>query len=699
MMGKIWAFWEIWDMTKVLARKLAHSKLYPVVLAFSLIAPAPAQTQELSRSEVEAYRSAITNAARGRSAQAVREVRRTQNEVAKEVVQWFALQQGSIPADFNTYAEFIRDHADWPRCIEIENKNQCDLLRKQAELRVSTASNDRDIISFFEQNAPLTANGLNAYATALTNAGQHEPAIAAVRKFFVNGSMTREEQKEFYDRHRGTLNEADREARVDRLLWDGATEQAKALVPTLTSAGYRALAMARITLQNDEGNASAMVDAVPASHAGDAGLAYDRANRLAKKDNERAAAEILIAHGTGTNGKASAWQKLRERVARELLANGEATTAYKVASEHGLKAQDGVPYLTAEWTAGWIALRFKGDAVSAASHFKGMYEASTSVISKARGAYWMGRAVAANGQEDTAKKWYEVSAQYGTTYYGQIAAHELYGDVNITAPVTPEPSREVKEAFNNRDMVRAVRVGVQIGNHSVAKAFINALADASKSQDDATLAVQLGAELRRPDLAAWAAKRTGRLGYAVPAEGYPVIRFQIPSQPEPALIHSITRQESTFYQYAKSGANAQGLMQLLPPTAAQEAKRLGIPHQAAWLMSKPEHNVRLGSSYLQGRIEGFDGSYILGTAAYNGGPGNAAKWRNRYGPPGSLNIPTAAKAGEPALWGRLDWVEMIPFSETREYVQFVLSGAEVYRAILNKNEQPARLQLRNNLMR
>lgn len=686
-------------MGKVLARRLAHSKLYPVVLAFSLIAPAPAQPAELSQSEVSTYRNAINNASRGRSAQAVREVRRSQNEVAKEVVQWFALQQGSIPANFNTYADFIRDHADWPRCVEIDNRTQCDLLRRQAELRVSTASNDADIIRFFEQNAPLTPNGLNAYATALTNGGQHEQTVAAVRRFFVNGSMTRDEQNTFYDRYRGTLNEADREARVDRLLWDGATDQARALVPSLTSPGYRALTLARIALQKDEGNAATLVNDVPASHSGDPGLAYDRARRLAAKDNERAAAQILIAHGPATNGKASAWWRLRERVARELLSDGDSAMAYKVASQHGLKAEDGVPYLTAEWTAGWIALRFRGDAVTAAQHFKGMYEASTSVISKGRSAYWMGRAVAANGQEATARQWYEVAAQYGTTFYGQIAAHELYGDVNITPPTAPTPSREAKEAFNSRDMARAVRVGVEIGNHSVAKAFINALADASRTQDEATLVVQLGADLRRPDLAAWAAKRTGRLGYAVPVEGYPTIRFTVPSQPESALIHSITRQESTFYQYAKSGANAQGLMQLLPATAAQEARRLGIPHQPAWLMSKPEHNVTLGSSYLHGRIEGFDGSYILGVAAYNGGPGNAAKWRNRYGPPGSLSIPTAAKGGEPELWGRLDWVEMIPFSETREYVQFVLSGAEVYRSILNKSDRPARLQLRNNLMR
>lgn len=686
-------------MAKVLARRVARSKLSPALFAFSLLAAPALQASELSRNEVTTYRNAITAASNGRSAQAVRSVSRTQNEVAKDVVQWYALQQGSIPADFNTYASFIRNHADWPRCIEIENKLQCDLLRKQAELRVSESSNPASVVEHFTANPPLSMRGLVAYAGALDKTGHAGDAEAAIKTFWVNGSMSLKEQNDYLNQYGRVLTEADREARADRLLWDGATESARDLASSLSDDGFRAAVHARIALQTNAANAATLLAAVPDSHRNAPGIDYDRARRLANKDDEEAAARILIAHGPATNGKASSWWNLRERVARELLAQGDAPRAYQVASQHGLTAADGLSYLSAEWTSGWIALRFTGNADKAAVHFKQMYDASTSVLSKARGSYWLGRALQAQGHEEVSKQWYATAARFGTTFYGQAAAHDLYGDVLIQPPQTPEPSREAHALFATRDMVRAVRVGVEIGNRSVAKAFINALADASKSQDEATLAVELGTELHRPDLAAWAAKRVGRLGYDVPAAGYPTLPFRVPSEPEAPLIHSITRQESTFDQYARSPATAQGMMQLLPATAAKQARDSGIPHQESWLISKPEHNVRLGSAYLQGRISAFDNSYILGIAAYNAGPGRSVRWRERYGEPGNLRIPSATKAGEPALWGRIDWVELIPFSETRDYVQYVLAGTEVYRAILNKGDTPAHLRLRNNLER
>lgn len=688
-------------MTKVLARQLAHSKLYPAFLAFSLLAsPAANAANELNHSETATYRNAINAASRGRGQEAVRAVRRTQSDIGKDVVRWYALQTGSIDANFATYAGFIKEHADWPRCIEIDSRTQCDMLRRQAELRVSEFDTPSTVIELFSANPPLTARGLKAYASALDKNGQREDAEKAIRSFWINGSMSidrrNNEQRDYLEQYGHILTEADREARVDRLLWDGATESAKDLIPSLDSAGYKAVANARIALQNDEGNVATLVNAVPASHADDPGLAFDRARRLAKRDDEVSAARLLIAHGPATNGKASAWWRLRERVARELVSQGNAEDAYKVASQHGVTPRDDQSYRDAEWTSGWIALRFVGDAEKASRHFRNMYDASISVISKARGAYWTGRAEQALGHADDAKRWYTDASQYGTTYYGQLAAHELYGDVNIQPPSAPEPSEAARDAFADRDMARAVRVGVEIGNHSVAKAFMNALADASRSQDEATLAVELGAQLRRPDLAAWAAKRVGRLGYAVPAEGYPTLKFPLPDEPEEPLILAITRQESTFYTQAKSGANAQGLMQLLPATAAKQARDLGIRHQESWLLSKPDHNVKLGSAYLNGRINGF-GSYIWGIAAYNGGPGNAARWAERYGSSGPLTVPNAAKTGEPALWNEIDRVELISFAETREYVQYVLAGAEVYRAILNKGNSPARLQLQRNL--
>lgn len=687
-------------MARVVARRLVNGKLSPLLIVFSLLTPlSAALAGELTAVEASATVNAIRAASNGKGAVALQTIRHSRSEIARDVVQWFALQTGNIDASFSTYARFMAEHPDWPRCIEINDKLQCDLLRKQAEQRVSSYDDPRAILAFFTANPPLTLQGLYAYASALDNAGQRSEAEIAIRNHWINASFNTSEQTDFLNRYGRVLREGDREARVDRLLWDRATDTANALLSSLNDPDFRALASARIALQKDTANVSALIAAVPSRYADDPGLAYDRARRLANKDDERAAANILLAHGTATDGKADAWWKLRERVARELLSYGDYSAAYRVASQHGIRDTTQQSYRDAEWTSGWIALRFTGHAQEAAGHFINMYKAASSVISKARGAYWMGRAAHQLGQDDTAKQWYAVAARYGTAFYGQAAAHELYGDVNIQPPTVAPPTPQQWAEYNEKDMVKAVRIGLEIGNTAVTKAFMNALADSSASQAEATMAVHLGAELRRPDLAAWAAKRIGRAGYDIPSEGYPALHFAIPGEPEASLIHAITRQESTFNTKARSPANALGLMQLLPTTAERQAKLLGLSHKTAWLTERPQHNVILGSSYLAKLIDGCAGSYICGIASYNAGPGNTAKWRDRYGYPGQQRLGVAGRASnEPLMWKQIDWIELIPFSETREYVNFVLANNEVYRAVLSR-DGPVRLQLRHNLSR
>ena len=319
----------------------------------------------------------------------------------------------------------------------------------------------------------------------------------------------------------------------------------------------------------------------------------------------------------------------------------------------------------------------------------------TAIISRARGAYWVGRAAAAAGQQETAKQWYEAAAAMGDiTFYGQAAAIERYGSgVQINPPQVQPISAQSRANFSRNSLVIAATILQQQGDKDGVRSFMFALANGAKTQDEAILTLDLASRFNRADIAAMAAKKLGGLGFRIPAEGYPVLRTQnLPAAPENALIHAIIRQESTFDAQARSPAGALGYMQLMPETAARQAQSLGIKgHSTALLSSNPMHNIRLGSAYLEAQMQRFNRNPILAAAAYNAGPARVSQWLDRYGTPNNPTLPTVRTADMPALWHQIDWAEAIPFNETRNYVMRVNEALSVYRTLLQ--QKPAAIAL------
>ncbi len=369
------------------------------------------------------------------------------------------------------------------------------------------------------------------------------------------------------------------------------------------------------------------------------------------------------------------WSREREIISRRLLREGRITDAHKAIADHRLTAKDRVRYAEAEWLTGWIELRFLNDTKPALKRFQRLYNTVRYPVSRVRAAYWAGRAAKASGNKVGAKDWFRRAQIHPTTYHGQLAAEEL-GDILRLPPPVTEPGSVTVEEFHRKELVKAFKILNQLGQKKLLRLFALQLGRNAKDNQERLLVGRLAYRIGCPDLAVWIARRAQQRGILAMSLGYPIVPMPR-GKPEKALLLSIARQESNFYPQAISPAGARGMMQLMPATARSVARLLRIRYSRSLLTQRPSYNIRLGRAYLNQMLTRFNGSYILSIASYNAGPHRAARWVRRSGNPSDPDVDA------------IDWIEMIPFRETRTYVQRVLGNLQVYRNRL----QPGRVAL------
>lgn len=650
--------------------KSARTALFSAIFA-GLAAISCGSALALSAQDQAIYRQAFKAADNERIDEALRLAAQGSDPLPAKIVRWIAL---ATPAggSFQEIADFLRQNPDWP------NQNQ---LRRQAEKAMPLDLDETQVLAWFRQFAPLSNDGVMRFADTLLATGGTEQAVKLVRARWVEASFTPDEEQAFLARYRSHLRQQDHKARIDRLLWDKQEAAVRRMLPFFDEA-YDTLIEARIALDGDGRNADAALARVPDSLKEDPGLLFDRARYRRRKGDDAGALEILT-RAPADMGRPQAWWTERHILARRAIERGEHNLAYRLVKAHG--QTDGSGLAEAEFLAGFIALRFLDQPSDAFQHFHKLYRSVTAPISKARGAFWCGRAAEAVGETSQAREWYERAAQYGTTFYGQLAALHVSGG-KVTLPAEPPVANAEATTFERREVVRATRVLAEIvgPDDDRLTSFLRRISLDSKSPGDYVLASRLAREVGRRDLAVAAAKDAAQNGIFLVEAGYPVISARPPA-PEIALVHSIIRQESTFNPQIVSSAGARGLMQLMPATAQLVAGKLGVKHANAKLTADPEYNVRLGSAYLADLIDRFNGSYVLAIAGYNAGPGRVSQWLNSYGDPrgGAIDM--------------VDWIELIPIYETRNYVQRVMEAMLVYRVRLQSNH--AELNLDRELRR
>ncbi len=645
------------------------SRVLASLLALSLIAgpTAAAESASLSSKDKKLYRAAFVAVDKERWQEARRLAAQAKNPLPAKVIQWLDLARPGPGRAFEEYATFLVANPDWP--------DRATLLA-QAERAMPDGLPTARIIAWFGPRPPATLEGATQLAQALTERRQAEQARQIARDGWVRLDGGEAGERKFLGSLASSLTPADHVARLDRLLWEEKDEAAKRMLP-LVDAGHRALAIARLRLMQGTPGVDAALAKIPEALRGDPGLLYDRARWHRRSGNFPAAADLLDEF-PAVPWREKLWPEL-EDAARRALDRGDISLAYRLASAHGTNA--GTPFLEGEWLAGWVALRFLQEHQTALDHFQRLHKGATSSISKSRGAYWAGRAAEELGDKEQARQSYLAAAESLTAYYGQLAAHRLGRAEQVRFAAMPSPTGQETAAFEQRELVRAARLLGVLGRSDQAKPLVMHLQELARTPAESRLAADLAKDLNRDDVAHAVAKLARQRGGVEMIDHlFPLRRLPKGGPLEDPLILSVLRQESGFETDAVSPAGALGLMQLMPATARQVAKAIGVKYKKSRLTADADYNIRLGRAYLDQLVRQYGGSYVLALAAYNAGPTRVAEWRARHGDPRDPGVDV------------IDWVESIPLSETRNYVQRVMEGLQVYRQRVAKTQVALRLE-------
>lgn len=576
--------------------------------------------------------------------------------------------------NFETIIRFLQQNPNWP---------QSHLIQIRAENFLNSKSDKKLIVDWFSKHAPITANGHKYYALAATEI-YTDPVIiqSIIKNAWIFGNFIASEQKEYSQKLTKYLSAEDNIKKIDHLLWQEQITNAKNSLH-LVNNEYQKSFQAQIAFMQGVNNALSLYKKVPEKYR-TAGLVYQYIN--SQKKNPQSASDIvaLIRSVKISKEQASKFWKLQSYIARELIAKKKYQDAYRVASSHvAMSASD---LSDAEFLSGWLALSFLKQPDQAIKHFQKFNHAVSTPMSKSRGFYWLGRAYHASGNKEKSKQLYSLAAtKYSYSFYGQMAAVEL-GHNKIYLPGNvPIEKYKNHEYLRTNDIAKAAVLVSRYGSKSLAEIYIKSAVNQTANTEQ-VLALAAGiASNKNLYHNTWMSKYAVHKHVFIRNYAYPT-PYKLEKMPiEEPLTYSIIRQESVFNQHAISSADARGLMQLIKSTACNTAKMIGDKCKIDHLTTDPKYNLKLGSHYLNDMIREFKGSYILAIASYNGGPHNVKKWINLHGDPRKINN----------LHKVIDWLELIPYYETRNYVQRVLENLQVYRSIINKN---INLELKKDLI-
>lgn len=641
--------------------------LRPLLLALALAAGMAALPAAATDSkEISALRAAqrLADQADWEGAQAAA---MAAGQSGADVIEWERLRAGE--GFLGDYETFLRRHPDWPGLA---------FLKSAGEVAVARSQDPQRILAYFGPDLPQTAGGALAYLRALEALGRHSEAVAEATRAWTELRFTADQQSQIMGQYGPALKVA-HEVRLDRILWAGnRAGEGQRMLP-LVSPAWAALATARMALRADKDGVNALVAAVPAGMKDDAGLAYERFLYRMRHDNYADAASLILDRSTSAArlGDPSAWADRRASLARYLMRNGQSKTAYRVAASHQLKAASEA--LDLEFLSGFIALRKLNDPATAQRHF-GRLMGATTPISQSRALYWMGRAQEAAGQRAKAMTSYQQAARLQTSYYGLMAAERLGLSLDPSLLSNAPPPGDWRAArFARSSVLEAALRLAAAGNEQLSARFLLHLGEDLSDADLGALAA-MSLKMGQYRSAVLLAKAAVERGVVLPGAYFPVPDM-VPDglSVSRALALAIARRESEFDPEARSSAGAVGLMQLLPSTAQKVAKDQGLAYSAGKLVSDPTYNATLGAAYLREMVDSFGPAVALIASGYNAGPRRPRDWMAAFGDP------------RLAETDPVDWVETIPFGETRTYVMRVAEGVVIYRAKLRGKAGPVNI--------
>ena len=575
--------------------------------------------------------------------------------IARKLIEWVLLREPDSPAGFDRYAAFIQTNADWPSIT---------WLRRRAEARLWQERREPSTVRRFLGRQPVSAIGRLALARVLQGEGDRAGAERDVRGVWQSAEMSAELEAAVSNEFAGVLTSADDIARMDKRIgakdFGAAMRAAKRLGP-----GRVAIVKACEAAEANSKKSKALLGEVPDELRGDLGYVLCRLHWLQVHDDVAAAARLLTETSrVGLERQdVDEWWRERRLLARRLIDLGDAQTAYRVVREAAVPSN---PYYRSEYhfMAGWIALRFLNDPATAFMHFTHVDDASSDPVVLARAAYWRGRTAEATNQSDEMRAQYQAAAAYPTAYYGQLARARL-GRSQIAVLSPPAPAGGTRS-----DLAYAADILYAVGEFDLVLSFVSDFAETST--DIATLTALGELTARHHDAQAMLALGKTALARGLPTERYAFPEIGVPSYMPIAppidhcVVYSVVRTESAFNQADTSPAKAVGLMQVTPEAGRDTAKRFGVSYDWKRLVSDPVYNTQMGAAEISALFKEYAGSYVMTFAGYNAGRGRVRQWVAQHGDPRDPNV------------DEVDWVERIPISETRNYVQRVMENLQMY---------------------
>ena len=610
---------------------------------------------------------------------ALKTAKKARDKSIYNFVQWRHLITKGNNASYYDYKTFIDTNENYPRIGRI---------KYLAEHKLSTKKiSPKKIINWFGSTEPLSGYGKLILGESYIMTGDKEKGTKLIKDGWINAELTKSELRFYRKKFKKYLNANDYIKRADYLAWNNKHWDLKRLLRYLPK-DYELLYTARQLLMSKSYGVDNAISKVPSKFKNDAGLNYDRLKWRRKRGRVDSSVEILtkIKNTKDYLVRPDKWWIEREIISRSLIYKKKYELAYKISSNHAMT--EGAEFAAAEWMSGWIALSFLKDPLLARDHFEKFYNNVGYPISVARGAYWLGKTYKKLGDNELSIEWYNKAAKYLTTYYGQLAFMELNPNAKFELSKDIEVKKEYRDYFFKKEIVKLIYLLDELDEDKYTKHMLRHLANDNVEGGSEILAAELSTNIERFDFAIQISKIASYEKRFHNKYNYPIIStpkyINGRKIPESAFILSIIRQESEFDLSANSHAGAKGLMQLMPYTAKLVAKQANLPYSKSRLTTDPEYNINLGSHYIAGLILEYEGAYPFAIAAYNAGPKRVKYWKKINKNPQKNQI------------NYIDWIELIKFKETRNYVQRVLENYNVYRYILEQKPIPMKNFFKNN---
>ena len=639
------------------------------------ITPSLKKSSILSKKDFKIAKEAL-NAVDNRKWQTALKIsKKSKDKKIHNLINWLYLKETTNGASFYDYLTFINNNPNYPRINR---------LRYLAEHKINLNKTSPIVVyKWFNGKEPLSGFGKIKLGEIYISQGNVEKGSALIKEGWVKARLSKGNIKYLRKKYKKFISSEDHVKRADWLAWEGKHWDLKRMLRYLPK-DYQLLYTARQILISKSYGVDNAIKNVPAKFKNNIGLQYDRLKWRRKRGRLESSLEILlkIPKANDKVTRPDLWAKERIILSRSLIYKKNYPLAYRVASNHSIVAgsEDGVvEYAEAEWFSGWVALRFLNDPNMALQHFKNFYNNVGYPISLSRGSYWIGQTYKALNNNQKSKEWFLESSKYLTTYYGQLSFREIYPNKPFSLDEDLIVAEKYSKQFNKNKLIKTVRILHELNKTKYSKDIIKHLAQIDVENGTELLAGQLAIEIDRYDYGIQVAKKASYEKRFYNTINYPIIEtpkiVNNKTMPKKELVLSVIRQESEFDTKANSSAGARGLMQLMTYTAKLVAKQAKLPYRKKGLQTDPDYNIKLGSFYLASLLEQYEGSYPFALAAYNAGPKRVKYWKK---------INSNPQAGKISY---VDWIELIKFRETRNYVQRVLENINVYRYILNKNSK------------